>query len=169
MIINKIINKPQNEKAKVCAFRQDIIFRSSAPAWNIDKDKEQKRERWDAILPPRELNPVLLDIASIWQCEDDGDDQFINPTEQAFSLACLLIRTAYSEIKEKLPIPYVIADGNGGLRLRWIWNNKELRLSCNAISGEQSYIYHQQDQDYGVDYSINADKLIYWLRWLISA
>lgn len=139
--------------------------------WREDEDKEvpaERLERWGDVLSSEKANNALVDIAAVLQFTDDYDDEFLRPTDQAFSLTCRLVRSAYSEIREFIPSLYAVADGDGGLRVRWTQGDKEIRLACHALSVEKTYIYHQRNSDYNVDYNINADKLVYWLRWLIS-
>lgn len=124
---------------------------------------------WLSISPETRVRVInaSAEIATVLQYTDDYDDEFLRPTDHAFSRASHLIGLAYVDIQQQLPLPRTVADGRGGLRLRWLLNNKEVMLACDAEVKGDDYIYHQQDDTYDIERGINAEKLASWLRWLI--
>ncbi len=151
--------------------------------WNSRRPRERRhlstRSKWlepdtpsewlepDRLLLSKKLN-VLTDILSAY-CDEEDDPDFVKPTKASFDLAKGLVEGAYTEITQDIPSPKVIADEVGGIRLRWVKGEKEIRLSCHRDSALQSYIYHQKGEVHGLVYDVTPEKLIYWLRWLINA
>lgn len=144
-------------------------LRKPANLW-LGKNAKHKELPWGQVLCPKAINQVLVAIGSLGTSED-YDEDFLKPTESNFTEVLRLIRSLYSKASKSdlYPIPHVSADGDGGVRLRWVNGSKEIRLKYNDGSRKKSYIYHQQNDDYDIEYEVNSENLKKWLDWLISA
>ena len=157
------LNKPPNQWD-----RKRITTRRSWPnrrdlSHKAHAELPEKRTTWTGT---RLINPVLILIACLNE-DEDYDADFLKPTVSNFHQVFDLIKKVYSSPPSPSQ-PYVTADGVGGVRLRWVNKNKEIRLQYNSSLDKGSYIYHQQDDQYDVDYLVNSDNLKKWLNWLVS-
>ena len=143
--------------------------RKPANSWPR-RNPKRKEPAWGQFLCPQAINQVLIAIGSLGTSED-YDEDFLKPTESNFTEVLRLIRSLYSNTDkgDLYPIPQVSADGDGGIRIRWVKDAKEIRLKYNDGLGKKSYIYHQQNDDYDVEYEVDSENLKKWLDWLISA
>lgn len=110
------------------------------------------------------LTELLSDLASLLQ-RQDYDEDFVKPTDEAFSKAWDLLNDAGVYVGENFPLGTIYPFGNGGLRIEWIGTEKELRLSISPAADEQSYIYYEHGEHYAPDYNVSAINLAKWLRW----
>lgn len=144
-------------------------LRKPANPWS-GKNTRHQEFYWGQVICPEEINPVLIAIGSLGTSED-YDEDFLKPTESIFTEVLRLINSLYSKTgkNDPYPFPHVSADGDGGIRLRWVNGSMEVRLKYNDGLGKKPYIYHQQNDDYDVEYEVNSENLKKWLDWLIAA
>ncbi len=134
----------------------------------LPEETDNQVEFPEFLPAPNPISSLLLELDKVMQ-SDDYDEEYLRPSAQARSLAEELLRNACSDEQlGKLPHSYVIPDGIGGLRLRWKLDDKEVTLNCAASAAGKSYIYHQHQQEHGVDYGVEIEKLTAWLAWLIA-
>jgi len=122
-----------------------------------------KSAKW--ILPEDAgLSTLLSDLAELFQ-RDDYDEDFVRPTVHALKTTWGLLATAGTKLGSGIPLGTIYPYGNGGLRIEWIGQEKELRLSISPTAGGQSYIYYEVGDRYDADYNVSASNLANWLRW----
>lgn len=100
--------------------------------------------------------------------KDDYDEDFLAPTEYAYTSARNFLLVAFETLENALPIPFYVPDGEGGIRIEWMNGTRELGLICAASESRESYLYHEDGADYGVDELVTESILLNRLRWLIG-
>jgi hypothetical protein len=103
--------------------------------------------------------------------EEEDEDGLLKPTPYAFDKTWNLLKGASKSMKEKFPKAWVTTDGKGGIRLTWSNPDAktEIRLICGATLENQTYIYHEQGNEYDVVEYVSASSLSYWLTWFNQA
>lgn len=97
------------------------------------------------------------------------DEDFIAPSAYAYECARDFMFAAFNSFGCKLPVPFYVPDGEGGIRIEWEQGARELRLICPASDSQSPYLYHEEGSDYEVDEQVTDSVLRERLRWLISA
>jgi hypothetical protein len=105
-------------------------------------------------------------IALFAELEGLLQDDESKPTAYAYTRARGVIAEIYSH--SIYPLPSILSDGDGGIVLDWVKENRNIRLVIRDNSDLPSYIYHQSGDDYDADYDLTTDSLKKWLDWLIS-
>ena len=82
----------------------------------------------------------------------------------AFSITNDLLK-AFSKIPE-LPAPAFSADGEGGLSLEWVNNNKRINVVIPGNSSWMQYVYIQEGEEDSIDRDLSAENIINKLKWL---
>ncbi len=100
--------------------------------------------------------------------KDDYDEDFLAPTEHAYTSARNFMLAAFESLEYALPIPFYVPDGEGGIRVEWVNGTRELGLICAASESRESYLYHEDGDVYDVDEPVTDTILISRLRWLIG-
>lgn len=99
---------------------------------------------------------------------DDYDEDFLAPTEHAYTSALNFMIAAFESLKYALPIPFYVPDGEGGIRIEWVKGARELRLICPASESREPYLYYEDGDEYAVDERLTDFVLNERLHWLIS-
>lgn len=129
----------------------EIILRRSAV--------EEKQKQTES-----ELLVLLADLDN----EEDYDENFLKPTGIAFSTVRNTLLQAYRSSSNFLPLPkFVLADGDGGIRVEWRNLTRELGLFFSD-QGELK-IYWQEGKNYGLDEATTITNTIAKLKWLAEA
>lgn len=124
--------------------------------------KKENRILWSRMAG---LDDLFRQLDALTESEDYNDD-FLSPTESATSRVRELLTRAGASLNAAFPAGTIYADGDGGLRLEWTRPERELRFVVSASPQGRSYIYHEQRDEYAVDYSPTAGELGKWLNWL---
>lgn len=111
------------------------------------------------------LTELLTDLQEIIKA-DDYDDDFVKPSVNSINQTMKLILGAVSKIRKSFPVGNILTDGDGGLRIEWILEKKELRLSIPSQTVRKGYIYHESINSYGADYLLTSSNLAIWMDWL---
>ena len=111
------------------------------------------------------LDRMIADLIEV--LSDEGALEF-RPTRYAALRLWELLANVDSQMGTAFPYGYIYGDGDGGLRAEWKIPHREVRLRIAAQEGEQSYIYHQEHENYGGDKVVSAAALLRWLNWLIG-
>jgi len=112
------------------------------------------------------LEALLSDMGGLLQQDSNYNDDFMKPTEYAFTTTWNLLDQASSIVEGLFPLGTVYPDGDGGLRVEWIRPQRELRLIIPSCEEERHYIYHESGAEYAADYNVSAKSLGNWLNWL---
>lgn len=97
---------------------------------------------------------------------DEYDEEFLAPTKYAYDLAQSFLDDAFRLYERGLPTPNIIPNGEGGIRLEWISDSRELRLICPSQNDKPAYIYYQEGNEYSVETDATPSMLITRLDWL---
>jgi len=62
------------------------------------------------------------------------------------------------------PKGFVATDSEGGIRIEWLNGDKTIRLVVPASENGQSYIYFEDDSEYGTSDRVNGSVLAHFLR-----
>jgi hypothetical protein len=167
-------------KQKALANRLERLEKLYYPTDRLDE--KLKISPWGAIIDRlgsrkenkaanKELEITIQRINELSE-EDEEDEYFevVNPTEYAIQKATELVSQAASTIAGKFFKAWVSTEDKGGIRLTWSKPglNKEVRLVIPPVPGEKIYIYHEHQEEYGVQYNISAKTLSSRLSWLNS-
>jgi hypothetical protein len=102
--------------------------------------------------------------------DDDGDrDDFgqIGPTQFAFKTAFQMINNA-EEIIGAIPSGSPVVDSDGGIRITWSRNNKQVKLICPAIRKAPMYIYYSSSEGNSIqNQNVTSAALANRLSWLM--
>ncbi len=89
--------------------------------------------------------------------DDPDEDQ---PTPYALALAEVLISAVD-------PIPHAAAAPweDGSIYVYWRNEQRQLHLRVAASEAQDSYMYHCEDKDYGIDHNVTPLRVAEWVRW----
>jgi hypothetical protein len=92
------------------------------------------------------------------------DEDYLEPSQYVIKKAAEFLFEANSNLAYEMPMPtFVVADGEGGVRIEWKMNNKHLRL---VYSIQRNYLYLEHNSvPEGIE-NFNIKQLIESLRWL---
>jgi hypothetical protein len=102
--------------------------------------------------------------------EEDEYGEVVNPTEYAIQKAIELLSEAAQLIPDRFFKAWVSSEDTGGIRLTWSKPElkKQVRLIVPPTSNQPIYLYHEKNDEYGVEYNISAKTLRDRLRRLNS-
>jgi len=105
---------------------------------------------------------ILSKLQNLFNVEYDED--FLEPSQYAIKKVAEFLFEANSNLAYEMPMPtFVVADGEGGVRIEWKMNNKHLRL---VYSIQRNYLYLEHNSvPEGIE-NFNIKQLIESLRWL---
>lgn len=101
--------------------------------------------------------------------EEDTDDLQLRPTRSSLETAILFLIDAYSKLGDSLLKPSVASDGEGGIRLGWINDGRDLRLLIYGTDDRDPSIYHQDENgQYKIERNATTGIFLQWLLWLTN-
>lgn len=101
--------------------------------------------------------------------EPETDEYGIaRPSLYAYETAVKLLESAARLARVPVPRGSASTDFEGGVRLTWRFQNRELRLVLPASPQGKSYVYHESADNYGVDAVSSGEDLAKWLEWLAA-
>jgi uncharacterized ubiquitin-like protein YukD len=117
----------------------------------------------------KDLEITIQRINELKEEDEDEDeyDEITMPTEYATQKAIELASESAKLITERFTKAWVSTENSGGIRLTWarVGLNKEVRLIIPATADKHTCLYHEIDDEYGVDYNVSAKTLSTWLSW----
>jgi hypothetical protein len=103
-----------------------------------------------------------------------GEDDWVPPTEYSRSNAGKLVAAAYTLIRledphryELIPEPILTTDDQGGIRITWRSNGREIRANFGGQPDLRTYLYHESGSQYGIE-DLNDRSLSDRLRWIVA-
>ena len=114
---------------------------------------------------PHPLNEMLKELKNL-RLDGSYDAEYRRPSDFAFDRVEKLIRGSIPEIIAVSVSPNIYADGDGGIRIEWIVDNRELLLVIHALPNDKHYIYHESGDAHSVDYEVGIDNLRTYFMWL---
>jgi hypothetical protein len=114
------------------------------------------------------LLAFVLQLRDLLSDETNFDSECLAPTERSIEATLSLLANAALELYAPLPEGVLYPDGDGGLRVDWKQDNRQLRLVIHRASPSQDYIYHQEGTEYGLETNVSARQVAGWARWLME-
>ncbi len=112
---------------------------------------------WESL--EERLNEVMQD--------DDYDEDYAAPSESAYTRTKTFLYEACKVFEDNLRIPYFVPDGDGGLRVEWEYQGREVRLLCPAQDAQSGNIYFEEGEVYGVE-EATVTAFLKRLGWLLT-
>ena len=153
----------------------DHFVAGGSEAWDI-ADLQRKQLQVVMYLPrcprvePREVRrlctkvtEVMADLKALREEEKDTEQPI---SDFAFRTAVAILRVAYSEINEPIPTPAIAPDGEGGIRIEWARERRNVRAVIPSQRTERAYIYHRFSGESAID-RLSGTKLAERLRAVI--
>jgi hypothetical protein len=98
----------------------------------------------------------------------DGEDEFLNPSDYAVSVAIELLTQLYQKLGRSFPRGFSNLESRGGINL--IWTNqkfdKEIRIKVPVISELQGSLYYRKENDSKLINNPSLDQVYQLLLWL---
>jgi hypothetical protein len=145
------------------------IWQSNRGLCNFRAASSAQSSIASTIVSDRQLASVIDEIASLLMTADEDE---VRPTEYAYTTVFRVLSSAYTLARldapahyRRLPRPSVSADDVGGIRVRWLYEGRDLRTNFAAHPELRSYIYYEAGARHGID-SLDGDTLAEKLRWL---
>ncbi|MBI3469571.1 MAG: hypothetical protein HY000_41750 [Planctomycetes bacterium] len=120
----------------------------------------------------REFNIIVEQISELSSAATVDDE--VPPTIYAFQTtlrllidAChALLLNAIGKGEFYFPKGYVVANGDGGIRVEWIRDDASVRLAVPSAPQGTIYIYHEAGSDFGADKGddVTGVRLAQWLK-----
>lgn len=113
----------------------------------------RKEENWNLI------RNKLTDLFN-----DEYDEDFLEPSQSILRKLIGFLFEANRDFTSEMPSPtFVVADGEGGIKIEWKLNDKHLRL---LYSTRRNYLYTEYNSEAKGIENFDVKQLIESLRWL---
>jgi hypothetical protein len=103
-----------------------------------------------------------------------NEDDWVPPTEYSRSSAGRLVAAAYTLTRledphcyELIPEAILTTDDQGGVRITWRCNGREIRANFGGQPDLRTYLYHESGTQYGIE-ELNDRSLSDRLRWIVA-
>jgi hypothetical protein len=115
-----------------------------------------------------DISTIFSDLVGL--IEGDLEDEYgiLRPTQYSAGKLLQLLVSAGLQTRKRVPYGAASTDDEGGIRLEWHWRGREVRLVIPASPEGHHYIYHELDNDYGLEMRVNHTTLANWLDWLTN-
>lgn len=114
------------------------------------------------------LDTILEHITALASGDERDEYGVLRPTEYALCQTTELLRDASRRGETyRFPDASVTTDEEGGVRIEWLHNDRAVHLVVPATNEGQSYLYHEDGDDYGIVKPMTASVLAHWLRLVI--
>jgi hypothetical protein len=112
----------------------------------------------------QETETQLLVSLSKLDDESDYDEEFLKPSKSATDTTRNILLQAYRSLSDFSLLPkFITADGDGGIRVQWRNETRELRLICSAEGLLK--LYWQDGKNYNLE-DPTVTNLITRFKWL---
>lgn len=141
------------ELAQSRAAEQSKKFQSSSSLPITRYLRERKEENW---------SDICVKLKNLFNAEYDED--FLEPSQTILKKVVGFLFDANCDFTSGMPLPtFVVADGEGGIKIEWKINEKHLRL---LYSTRRNYLYLEHNSDIKGIENFDVTQLIESLRWL---
>jgi hypothetical protein len=164
------------QSPKICVDFSHVRTFSAADGRLISLEEEAEQKRQEAMRLRRssventgqEHERKLFALLAELENEEDYDDDFLKPEQIAFAKTRNILSQSYRGLYNFSLLPqFVLADGDGGIRVEWRNEARELRLLCSETGGMK--IYWQENKDYDIEEIVTVPSLTARLEWLKEA
>ncbi|MDQ2808319.1 MAG: hypothetical protein M3Z04_15610 [Chloroflexota bacterium] len=118
-----------------------------------------------AALTDTAWNRVTADLIDLLA---DGEGGEFRPTRYAALYLWHLLAALGPQMGATFLYGYVSTDGDGGLRVHWQQNTRDVSVQIFAVGDKKHYVYHEAGDDYGSEDLTSVAVLTRWLNWLIA-
>jgi len=124
-------------------------------------------ERWQQIERRRHDGLVIV-LARLDALREEDDDEMgdASPTSAAFERTRDLVIRANEQMQNEFPRGTASTEHDGGIRIEWRRDNREVKLVAAAQPGSQEYLYHEEGNAHGLEKEVHPARLAEWLDWL---
>jgi hypothetical protein len=128
----------------------------------------RKQEIREALRRNPDLIGIFGELLALCNEEPEDDYGILRPTQYAFFTTVQLLISAGLQSRKRLPYGSVASDSEGGVRIEWYRDGREVRLVVPASEDGQPYIYHESDDVYNIERNPSASTLSRWLDWIAN-
>jgi hypothetical protein len=114
------------------------------------------------------LDEILMAVKNM-ECEDSlYDEDYLKPTQFAFNELQRIFESVQLTISTSLTLGAVYPDGDGGIRVEWIYGEREVKLIIKNESTDRHYLFFKRGKAYGGVYDITPTRVEDYLNWLTN-
>lgn len=117
---------------------------------------------------PSALAEMLGNLAAYRADSSSYDEDNLKPTPFAFERTIGLLTGVAQYTPARFPKGTVYPDGDGGIRVEWIYPAYEVKLIIRALESDRHYIFYKHEKEYGGSYEVTVETLDYYLNELIK-
>lgn len=151
----------------------EILLARPDQGWQAEMAQEpRKSEGLQArvIKYEDDLSITFSEIDELKRCDNEEDGDYIfKPSDYSENFVKDLLSSTYKLLSFSPPLPSVSSDGDGGLRIEWEKNNRDLRLVCPSKEEKEKYIYFEDGDESKIEKNIDEKTLASLLQWLNNA
>lgn len=111
------------------------------------------------------LEQMLSDLHQTREESADYNEDNLMPTAYAVVRTERLLKEA-ARLVPTLTYSDPFPDGDGGIRIEWSVGPRILTLMVARQPDKREYIYFQEGEHYGCEYTVTAETLARYLDWL---
>lgn len=115
------------------------------------------------------LDLALDRMLTLLRDEGDYDARFLKPNGEALGAAASALFQIASLLGGDLPRTVPTPDGEGGIRLRWRRDDREVAVDFPAHAPHRPVLYHEAGDEYGGEEHVSVRQIVDWLHWLQRA
>ena len=108
---------------------------------------------------------ITLDRIRELSSEEDETDR---PSDYAYDCTIVLLRDVANKIGMQFPTAIVATGPGQGMRLLWMRDERELRITVGGSERNKSYIYWLESGRSGIESTLNGQTIYQRLNWLIQ-
>lgn len=112
------------------------------------------------------ISGTLHSINELTNEVDEGDGYPAVPSAYALGRACNLVERAGTLVMNESPAGSASSDVNGGIRVTWRSESRELRLVIPGTPAGRGYIYLRSGSESKISEDLSLDTLAARLAWL---
>ncbi|MDQ2996791.1 MAG: hypothetical protein M3R61_07025 [Chloroflexota bacterium] len=124
----------------------------------------REREVHTLLRKSPDLPNIAVDILELTRSEPED----LRPSTYSVMTILPLLINAGIQAHKSVPYGAPSTDDERGSRIEWHWRGRDLRLVVPASAEGRHYIYHELDDDYGLEMRVDATTLAKWLDWLTN-
>jgi hypothetical protein len=115
-------------------------------------------------LTSRDYQITLNRIRELRSEEDEMD----RPSDHAYDRTVVLLRNVANKIGMQFPTAIVATGPSQGIRLLWMRDERELRVTVGGSERNKSYIYWLESGRSGIEHTLTEQTFLQRLNWLVQ-
>ncbi|MBX7137355.1 MAG: hypothetical protein K1X83_05175 [Oligoflexia bacterium] len=113
------------------------------------------------------LTDILSRLLGLLQ-SDPEDDEYVVPSDAAVSRTSDILIGASTFREREIPLAAVSASDEGDVRTEWLGEKKQISLVVPSNEEHRAYIFHEDQDGYGIEWNVSSDVLAKFLDWFES-